>query len=85
MHEGGGFGVNFQLLRDSLKAGLLQAVHKIAQELVCVFLSSLVEVTANGAKILDDGYWLDLTAARAEHSDAVAMELTHRTECLCVT
>ena len=42
--DGGGFGVRIQLHRQSLEAALLQPVHKVAQELVGVFLSPLSKV-----------------------------------------
>ena len=85
MYECSRLGVNIQLLGQSLEAALLQAVDKVPQKLVSIFLPSLVEVSGYGTKVLDDGDWLHLSAARVEHSSTVAMELTHCTECLGVT
>ena len=42
--DGGGLGVRIQLCRQSLEAALLQPVHKVAQELVSIFLPPLSKV-----------------------------------------
>ena len=85
MDESSCFGVNIQLLRNSLETALLQTVDKVPKELVSIFLPALVEVSGYGTKILHDRDGLHLTTARIEYSRTVTMELTHCTECLCVT
>ena len=85
MDERGGLGVDVQLLVDAMKAALLEAVDEVAKKLVSIFLSSLMEVTCDGAEVFHDGNRLDKSVGRVEDSSAMAMEFTHRTECLCVT
>ena len=50
-----------------------------------IFLPALVEVSGYGTEVLDYRDGFDLTTAGVKHSSAVTMELTHRTERLCVT
>jgi hypothetical protein len=76
--------VNIQLLRQAVEAALLQAVDKVPQKLVSIFLPALVEVSGDGSKVLDDWDRLDLGTVRVEYSSAVTMELTHGTERLSV-
>jgi len=43
----GGFGVEIQLGRLSLQASLLEAIHKVAEKLVSIFLPALPELLGN--------------------------------------
>ena len=68
-----------------MKAALLKAIDEVSKELVSVLLPALVEMLGYGSEVLDNGYWFDLAVGGAKYSLTVAMELTHRTEGLCVT
>ena len=84
MHQRGRLRVDIQFLVDAMQTAFLETVYEVAKKLVGIFLSSLMKVSGNGAEVFDDRDGLDVAVGRVEDSSAVAMELAHSTECLCV-